>query len=150
MPSEAPPFRVQLADLASAGDAAAVRGIRRAVFIEEQGVPESLEIDGRDPACLHVLAWAAEGGPVGTARLLPEGKIGRVAVLAPWRGRGVGSALVRRLVEAADAAGLAKVSLHAQSGTTGFYEKLGFAAEGEEFEEAGIPHRRMVRRRCGP
>lgn len=142
-------FTVRLADFASAVDSAAAMAIRRAVFIAEQGVSEALEIDGRDPDCVHALAFAASGEAIGTARLLPEGKIGRVAVVASWRRQGVGAALMRVLMEAAADRGFDRIALHAQSWTVGFYEGLGFVAEGGEFEEAKIPHRRMVWRRGG-
>lgn len=142
-------YRVRPADFADPADAAAAREVRRVVFVIEQGVPESLEIDGRDAGAVHALAFADDGSAIGTARLLPGGKIGRVAVLAPWRGRGVGAALMRCLLDAADAHGWDEIVLHAQSWTVGFYEKLGFVIEGDEFEEAKIPHRRMVRRRGG-
>ncbi len=113
----------------------------------EQAVPESLEMDGRDEECVHALAEDLAGMVIGTARLLPEGRIGRVAVRQDWRGRGVGAALMRALMEAADSRGLPVLELHAQSWTVAFYEKLGFVAEGEEFEEAGIQHRVMFLRR---
>lgn len=113
----------------------------------EQAVPEELEIDGRDPDCLHAIAVDAAGEPIGTARLMPEGRIGRVAVVRAWRGSGVGASLMRCLLDEADRGGCAVIELHAQSWTVGFYEKLGFSAEGGEFDEAGIPHRMMYRRR---
>lgn len=121
--------------------------LRREVFVLEQAVPESLEMDGRDEECVHALAEDLAGMVIGTARLLPEGRIGRVAVRQDWRGRGVGAALMRALMEAADSRGLPVLELHAQSWTVAFYEKLGFVAEGEEFEEAGILHRAMFLRR---
>ena len=117
------------------------------MFIEEQNVPESLEIDGLDGDCTHALAFDETGNPIGTARLMPQGRIGRVAVLAPWRKRGVGAALMRVLLEEADRRGFEEIELHAQSWTIGFYESLGFVAEGDEFLEAEIPHRHMKRRR---
>ncbi|MBB3229354.1 GNAT family N-acetyltransferase [Halomonas stenophila] len=119
--------------------------IRRIVFIEEQAVPRDEEWDGRDPDCVHFLAWH-DGVAVGTARLLPDGHIGRVAVLEAARGLGIGVALMEAAIEAARRRGFAAVELAAQTHALAFYERLGFRAEGEVFLEAGIPHRNMVRR----
>ncbi len=141
------PFTTRLASFADPDDAAAVHEVRRVVFIEEQKVPESLEIDGLDAECVHALAFDEAGEPIGTARLMPHGRIGRVAVLASWRKRGVGAAMMRILLEEADRRGFEEIELHAQTWTIGFYETLGFKVAGEEFLEAEIPHRRMVRRR---
>lgn len=128
-------------------DLAACLAIRRTVFIEEQGVSEADELDGRDGAAVHLLA--VEGGrPVGTARLLRDGatgKIGRVAVLREARGRGLGAALVRAAVaEFRAAGGVQRVKLGAQVHAIGFYEALGFRPEGEVYDDAGIPHRDMA------
>ena len=119
--------------------------VRRRVFIEEQGVPEAEEWDAADPVSRHVLAIAGKRDVVGTGRLEPTGKIGRVAVLPQYRGTGVGSALVGHLVNQATELGFTQVYLHAQATAVGFYERLGFRAEGPEFDEVGIPHRRMRR-----
>jgi predicted GNAT family N-acyltransferase len=107
-------------------------------------VPEGLEWDGLDESATHVLASDADGRPVGTGRLLDDGRIGRIAVLAEHRGRGVGSAILQRLIETAAERGLARVSLHAQVNALEFYRRHGFQVEGGEFLEAGIPHRRMT------
>jgi predicted GNAT family N-acyltransferase len=129
-------------------DIATCRRMRRLVFIEEQGVSEADEVDGLDASAIHLLAWAGER-PVGTARLLVKGatgKIGRVCVLAEARGTGLGAALIRAaLAELARRPGVRDAVLGSQSYATGFYEKLGFRAEGEEFLDAGIPHRHMRR-----
>jgi predicted GNAT family N-acyltransferase len=125
-------------------DATVLGAIRRTVFVEEQRVPEALEWDGRDEHCQHVLAVARDGTPVGTGRLLPDGHIGRMAVLKAWRGRGVGGAMLAKLVAAARAAGHARAQLNAQTHALGFYARHGFVAEGPEFDDAGIPHRAMV------
>ncbi len=130
-----------------AGDADALMAVREAVFVVEQGVAPELERDGLDPDCWHALALDGRGGPVGAGRLTRGGKVGRVAVLARWRGCGVGAALMRELLERADAEGLASLYLHSQVEAKGFYERLGFASRGEEFEEAGITHVAMVRER---
>jgi predicted GNAT family N-acyltransferase len=126
-------------------DAAALRAVREAVFIVEQAIPASLEWDDADGECLHALAEDRAARPIGCARLLGDGSIGRVAVLKPWRGRGVGEALMRALIDAARAAGHPRVQLHAQVHACGFYARLGFAAVGEDYEEAGIPHRTMAK-----
>lgn len=126
-------------------DAAALRRIREEVFVREQRVPPALEWDGLDETCLHVLALAGDH-PIGTARMLPDGHIGRMAVLRPWRGRGVGGALLSYLLECARAQGLREVRLNAQVHAIPFYQRFGFNAQGEPFLDAGIPHRRMTRR----
>ncbi|TDY02776.1 GNAT family N-acetyltransferase [Thiohalophilus thiocyanatoxydans] len=122
----------------------AIEAVRRRVFIEEQQVPEELEWDGQDEHARHLLVTAGDGTPVATARLLPEGHIGRMAVLPAWRGQGVGAAMLRRLLEMAREQHLSRVFLNAQLGAEGFYAKAGFHSEGETFMDAGIPHKRMV------
>jgi len=136
-----PEFTLQAASWAC--DRAAIESVRRAVFIVEQGVPEHEEWDAADPTCRHVLALGPKRDAVGTGRLEPTGKIGRVAVLQQYRGSGVGGAIVSHLVNLATGLGLTRVYLHAQTTALGFYERLGFRAEGPEFDEVGIPHRRM-------
>lgn len=129
-------------------DIATCLRLRRVVFIEEQGVSEEDEVDGLDGSALHLLAFDGDQ-PVGTARLLLKGsvgKIGRVCVLPQARGTGLGAALIRKSLEVLRGQpGLTEAYLGAQSHATGFYEKLGFAVEGEEFDDAGIPHRHMRR-----
>ncbi|MBN8414157.1 MULTISPECIES: GNAT family N-acetyltransferase [Halomonas] len=117
--------------------------IRHRVFVIEQNVPLEEEWDGRDPQCLHFLAIRGEQA-LGTARLLPDGHIGRVAVLAEARGLGVGVALMRAAIDAAREQRFSQVELAAQTQALGFYEALGFVAEGEVFLDAGIPHRNMT------
>lgn len=118
--------------------------IRKTVFVEEQGVPEGLDLDGLDPESLHVLALDDQGRSIGTARVQEDGKIGRMAVLKPWRGRGVGRALLEALLKEAKRRGLSQVRLAAQTQASGFYEKHGFQAIGDIFLDAGIPHRNMI------
>ena len=124
------------------------QALRRVVFIDEQGVSEADEVDGLDGRAIHLLAWDGEC-PVGTARLLvkgPVGKIGRVCVLPEARGLGLGAALIRSALDVLRGQpGVAEAYLGSQSHATGFYEKLGFVVEGEEFLDAGIPHRHMRR-----
>ncbi len=139
----APAYRVRAA--VWPGDAAPLRTVRTMVFVVEQRVPEDLEWDGIDPECEHAIADDASGTPIGCGRLLPDGHIGRMAVLAPWRGRGVGAALLVHLVERARLRGDARVLLNAQTHAMPFYARHGFAPFGEPFEEAGIPHHSMAR-----
>ncbi|MDR5867606.1 GNAT family N-acetyltransferase [Halomonas koreensis] len=119
--------------------------IRRLVFIEEQRVPLEEEWDGRDDDCTHFLALVGDT-PVGTARLLPDGHIGRVAVLATHRGEGIGVALMEAAIDAARRRDFPSVELAAQLQALAFYERLGFEAHGDTFLDAGILHRNMVRR----
>lgn len=121
-----------------------LRTLRGEVFIREQSVPADMEWDGFDAQSRHVVA-IADGVPIGTGRLLPDGQIGRMAVLREWRGQGAGSALLTSLMEIARALGMGRVLLNAQVQALPFYVGHGFQVEGEEFEDAGIPHRRMWR-----
>ena len=123
----------------------AAASVREAVFVVEQKVPAEIELDEHDASSRHVLASDNDGNPVGTGRLLPDGHIGRMAVLADWRGKGVGRALLERLLEESAGLGMWRLTLHAQTQATGFYRRFGFVEEGPEFMEAGIPHRTMVR-----
>ena len=125
--------------------AAALMRVRRAVFIDEQGVPEAEELDGADADATHFLAEDAAGAPIGTARLLASGQIGRMAVLPNWRQHGIGARLLAAAVDAAAERNL-PVFLHAQVTAIGFYERNGFEAVGETFMEADIEHCKMVRR----
>ncbi|WP_371264189.1 GNAT family N-acetyltransferase [Nitrosomonas sp. Nm51] len=126
--------------------ASSLRAVRETVFIHEQHVPEELEWDTFDAVSMHVLATDPAGEPIGTARLLPDGRIGRMAVLKPWRNRGVGSAMLRHLVDEARNRGLTEVTLSAQVSASAFYEKHGLQINGDTFIEAGIPHVKMSRR----
>lgn len=123
---------------------AALRAVREEVFQREQGVPKELEWDEWDAVSVHVLARDSFGHAIGCGRLLPDGHIGRVAVLRPWRGKGVGMEIMRRLIAIARERGHATVRLAAQTYALPFYERLGFHAHGEEFLDAGIPHRHMT------
>lgn len=116
--------------------------IRHAVFIEEQGILASDEWDDADAACIHVLA-RVNRDPVGTGRLSPAGKIGRIAVFAGQRGRGIGTQILLRLLDEARRLGIREPYLYAQVQAVPFYGKLGFACRGDVFDEAGIPHVRM-------
>lgn len=126
----------------------AAQAVRHAVFVEEQRIPAELERDPADAGCVHAVAFDVDGQPVGTGRLLPlpDGvmKLGRLAVLRSWRGRGVGQALLQALLDAACGQGAREVMLHAQQSAASFYLEAGFQPRGEEFMEAGIPHLEMV------
>jgi methyltransferase (TIGR00027 family) len=132
---------------ARAEELARCHAVRREVFVAEQGVPVEEEMDAHDAVSAHFLAMQADD-IVGTARLrlLADGtlKAERVAVLRPFRRRGVGRALMRALEEAARARG--ELVLNAQTAVVSFYERLGYRCEGPEFVEAGIPHRAMRKR----
>ena len=138
-----PAFRVAVVDYP--GARAALHAVRDTVFVREQQVPAELEQDALDPACVHVLARDADGQPIGTGRLTPERRIGRMAVLREWRGRGVGEALLAELVHAARGRGWREVALNAQVPALDFYLRNGFTPQGPRFMEAGIEHQAMRR-----
>jgi predicted GNAT family N-acyltransferase len=137
-------FTVKAADWSAEKEA--LRTIRTKVFVEEQRVSAELEWDGEDEGSRHAMVFAPDGTPVGTARLLPDGRIGRMAVLKEWRGRGAGSALMVFLLALARKMGFEDVKLHAQTHAAGFYARHGFTAHGGEFMEAGIPHVEMSKK----
>ncbi|QGV81095.1 GNAT family N-acetyltransferase [Streptomyces ficellus] len=150
---------VVVREAVSEADRKAGFAVRREVFVVEQGVPEDIEYDAYDATAVHVLAVRrADGTALGTGRLLygadaagktggaeGVGSLGRLAVARDARGLGVGVALVRGIEDAARARGLTAVDLHAQTHALGFYERLGYEAYGDEFQDAGIPHRAMRR-----
>ena len=121
----------------------AIKTVREEVFIREQHVPAELEWDEQDAEAIHVVAYNDNDQVIGTARLLADGHIGRMAVLEPWRKNGVGSAMLEKLLLVAQQRNLSKVFLHAQTSAIGFYKHHGFRTLGEEFMDAGIPHRYM-------
>lgn len=122
-----------------------LRAIRQAVFVAEQGIATEIEFGdaAADTRARHWLATTEDGEPAGCVRLLDD-RLGRLAVLPAQRRQGIGAALVRRVIHDALERGLPGLYLHAQSQARGFYEPLGFVAEGEEFVEAGLPHLRMT------
>jgi predicted GNAT family N-acyltransferase len=130
-------------------DLALLRAVREPVFVVEQQCPLDEEWDELDPVSRHVLALDEKGLPIGTGRLTPEHKIGRMAVLQQARGTGVGAAIMERLMHIATELGYASVSMHAQTHAIPFYARFGFHSEGPEFDEAGIPHRVMRARLDG-
>jgi len=119
-----------------------IRRIRNAVFTQEQGIDEEIDFDGQDPAAMHVLVRAGQGY-VGTGRMLNDGHIGRLAVLAAHRGRGRGALAVSALMDEAKRRGMQRVYLGSQKQAVGFYRKLGFRESGQPFMEAGIEHLEM-------
>ncbi len=164
-------FSVEIVDYATA--AADLHAVREAVFVQEQGVPAELERDRSDPHCLHALARDAAGRPIGAARLVPPfvaaggcvgagidaadaampseptPRIGRMAVLRAWRGRGVGEAMLEALTAAARERGWPELALHAQASAIGFYARQGYLPVGARFTEAGIEHQAMRRKLLG-
>jgi predicted GNAT family N-acyltransferase len=134
-------FRIEMATWDH--DIADLRAVREQVFIVEQAVPPEMEWDELDAKSRHVIARDRDGRPIGTGRLTPEHAIGRMAVLAEWRGKGVGKAIVRVLLEQARLLGYPAIELHAQTHALPFYAKLGFEAFGDEFLECAIRHRMM-------
>ena len=137
-------FTVRRADWAV--DQAALRAVRETVFVREQHVPPDLEWDEHDAVSVHVLAVAPDGRAIGTGRLLPDGHIGRMAVLRDCRGRGVGTALLRELIGLAAQAGMRELVLHAQTHAVAFYQRFGFVTDSEPFMDAGIAHCTMRRK----
>ncbi|OKJ10104.1 GNAT family N-acetyltransferase [Kitasatospora sp. CB01950] len=142
----------------SEDDLAAVRAVRYEVFVEEQEIPVELEYDEYDATSVHLLALGADGAPLGTARLISGAEalgitggvadrvlLGRLAVVRAARGTGLGVRLVRAVEELGRERGAKELELHAQVRAMGFYERLGYAGEGPEYDDAGIPHRTMTR-----
>ena len=121
--------------------------VREEVFIQEQGVPAELELDEFDSSAAHVLAYQ-DTHCIGTGRLVnlsaKQAQIGRMAVLANFRGSGIGSRILKSLVELADIQGAKTIILHSQVAAIPFYERMGFISDGPTYDEAGIPHRNMI------
>ncbi len=131
--------------------------IRRLVFIEEQHVPEELEWDEDDATATHFLVTHTHDAVahevladdlIATARLKPDGQIGRMAVLAEYRNQGIGSQLLRFVLQTASRQNHKNIYLHAQTSAIPFYEKQGFETQDEIFYEADIPHRNMRLKTC--
>lgn len=121
--------------------------VRQEVFILEQGIPAELELDELDSSAAHVLAYQ-DAHCIGTGRLVnlsaKQAQIGRMAVLAKFRGKGIGKQILQKLVDLAASQGVLEIILHSQVSAIPFYGKLGFQAQGDVYEEAGIPHRNMM------
>src|SRR4249919_2794113 len=143
-----PGFTVSAVDYAADRDA--LRSVRDAVFVREQGVPPELELDAQDPDCLHVLARDADGHPIGTGRLTPSHTLGRMAVLPEWRDRGVGAAMLAALTELARGRRWNAIELHARADAVGFYLRHGYLPFGPRYLEAGIEHQSMRHALGGP
>ena len=128
-------------------DLGSLRAVREQVFVIEQKVPLSLEWDDMDSRSEHVLAFNSSERPIGTGRLLPDGHIGRMAVLKEWRGQGIGSAILEALMLLGWENSHEALVLNAQVAAAPFYERHGFEKHGEIFDEAGIPHIEMSLKR---
>lgn len=134
-------FRVELKNWEEAREIAGP--LRWSIFVGEQNVPGGIELDDQDELCTHALAYAPDGKFVGTGRLLPDGRIGRMAVAKDWRRQGVGAALLEALIAEARKRGHQEVSVSAQLQAAEFYRGFGFEAEGKVYQEAGILHQKM-------
>ena len=132
------PWRLELGDWSSLQASAAK--IRFEVFVQEQQVPIEDELDSFDVECVHAVAFDAQGFALATGRLLPDGHIGRMAVLKAARAQGLGSAVLNALVQRARQKGFSEVVLSAQTHAQGFYLHHGFVPEGVEYLDANIPH----------
>ena len=120
--------------------------IRFAIFVGEQNVPPGIELDDKDAGCRHAVAFDDAGKAIGTGRLLPDGHIGRMAVVKDWRRRGIGALILKALIEEARKQGHKEVVLSAQLQAAEFYREHGFEAEGKVYQEAGILHQAMRRK----
>jgi predicted GNAT family N-acyltransferase len=123
--------------------------VRRKVFVEEQGISEDIELDEHDREALHIIARDGER-VIGTARVLflvpSQAKIERMAILKPFRGKGIGSKIISFLDETLRNRQINQVFLHAQYPVVGFYRSCGFKESGSPFREAGIRHIKMQKR----
>jgi len=126
-------------------DKTAIVQVRHIVFVEGQNVPVSLESDDFDAVSFYILAESTDGTPIGCARLQPNGKLTRIAVLQDWRRRGIARKMLADIIQLADNAGIAPLYLHAQLSAIALYQEFGFVQSGAEFEEAGIQHIKMTR-----
>jgi len=138
------PFSIKVADFDR--DFAAISAIRTQVFQVEQGVDAALEFDGKDQTATHFLAFIGDEA-VGTVRIrsldLQTAKLERLAVLPNLRKHGIGRKIVETVLQFLANKNIADLRIHAQIAVVSFYQKLGFVTEGEEFDEAGIPHIKM-------
>ena len=130
---------IDVKSVSFANDEASIRFIRNSVFSGDQGIDPGLDFDGNDPEAIHVIAFADDNA-VGTGRMLDDGHIGRVAVLAQYRGRGIGSEIVKCLMDEAARGGYPRVYLGSQKHACEFYTKLGFTAYGDVYIEVDIEH----------
>ena len=130
-------------EIAWADAETSLAAIRRQVFVVEQHVPEALEWDGLDDDAIHLLVTVSNGAAIGCARILAQGRIGRMAVLETWRGRGVGRLLLQTAIASCRARDWHNVTLSAQMHALDFYARAGFVVCSDEYLDAGIPHRDM-------
>ena len=130
-------------EVAWADAEASLAAIRCQVFVVEQHVPEALEWDGLDDDAIHLLATVADGAAIGCARILAQGRIGRMAVLETWRGRGAGRLLLQTAIASCHMRGWRDITLSAQTHALDFYAHAGFVVCSDEYIDAGIPHRDM-------
>ncbi len=130
-------FRIIITDYESHMEA--IKDVRRRVFIVEQAIDPDLEVDGMDGECIHCLI-EIDGEPIATGRMLPDGHIGRLAVIKSHRGKGHGMKVLMTLIDRARQVGLSSVYLHSQYHARDFYTKAGFVEKGRIFQEAGIDH----------
>ena len=138
------PYTIEAADWDK--DKIALSRIRRSVFIEEQNVPEELEWDEFDKTSQHIIALDNNGNPIGTGRIKADGQIGRMAVLKDWRNKGIGKSILDELLKIATQSKHNEIYLHAQLTAIKFYEQSEFTINSDEFMDAGIPHKTMIRR----
>ena len=117
--------------------------VRHKVFVVEQSIPPEIEMDGKDSDCIHFLALK-QSKPIGAARLQKYGKIERVSVLRDYRHKGIGSAIIKMVIEKARNMDIEKIYLHSQMDSKNFYQQLGFFQHGEIFFEADKPHIEMI------
>ena len=117
--------------------------VRHKVFVVEQSIPPEIEMDGKDSDCIHFLALK-QSKPIGAARLQKYGKIERVSVLREYRSKGIGTAIMKRVIESAKDLNVEKIYLHSQMDSKIFYQRLGFIELGQIFYEANIPHIEMI------
>ncbi len=120
--------------------------LRFSIFVSEQNVPEGIELDDQDAHCVHAVAFDVDGKAIGTGRLLPDGHIGRMAVVKEWRRRGIGAELLEALMAEARRRGRAEVAVSAQLQAAEFYRSFGFVPEGKIYKEAGILHQKMSKK----
>lgn len=132
---------VRIADWTA--DNAFIKSVRRQVFIEEQEVPEELEWDDQDESAQHCIA-ILDSKAIATGRLQTDGQLGRMAVLKPFRGHGIGSDILKFLIHLHQNNSSKPITIHSQTHAIDFYKKLGFVIQGEEYFEAGIPHFTMI------
>jgi predicted GNAT family N-acyltransferase len=134
-------FRVELKQWEEARTVAGP--IRYTIFLEEKDAPPGIEPDELDAQCIHAIVYDESGKAVGTGRLLPDGQLGRMAVLKDWRRRGAGAALVEALIAEAHRRGQTEVTVMAALQSAEFYRSLGFAAEGKVEKSGGVLQQKM-------